>query len=222
MRNIYTILIVTMFLLMGCGNQAAIDEAKANQITVKIEQDALNQKQDRAEAVAAAEQKAIKDAYWNNVWNSVLVSVKKIANFVVYSVGIALCVIALGGGWTVKETVKGLGEARVDRARLEAQLIHMDENTRTFPAFTMKTVGGGHFLTMLATGQTFKLDETIAANPLLIAALAQVSTTGVYAREASKAAILRGGEVETFNPTLISGITRDIPEDNSSHYEPNQ
>ena len=138
-----------------------------------------------------------------------MVSVKRVANFVVYSIGIALCIIALGGGWTIKETAIGLGQARVARAQLEACLIHMDENTRTFPAFTLKVIGGNQFLTMLATGETFKLDEKNAANPLLIAALAQVSTTGVYAREASKAAMVRGNEVQPFSPTVITGIVRD-------------
>jgi ABC-type amino acid transport system permease subunit len=213
MRNIYTILIVTMFLLMGCGNQAAIDDAKANQITEQTEQDALNQKQTRAESASRAEQKAIKNAYWNDIWMSVKSTVAITFNLIVISAVIATCIVILRGGWTISETTNGLGQARVARAQLEACLIHMDENTRTFPAFTMKTVGGGHFLTMLATGETLKLDEATAANPLLIAALAQVSTTGVYAREASKAAILRGGEVPVFNPTVISGITRDIPED---------
>jgi hypothetical protein len=210
MKNIYTILILATFLLVGCGNKAAKDEAIAYQTRVETDQAALNAEQVRLANEEAARQKAIDDAYWNNVFDSAMVAVKKVANFVVYSVGIALCVIALGGGWATKETVIGLGQARVARAQLEACLIHMDENTRTFPAFTMKTVGGSQFLTMLATGETFKLDEAKLANPLLIAALAQVSTTGVYAREASKAAMFRGNDVQTFNPTVIRGTASDI------------
>jgi hypothetical protein len=95
---------------------------------------------------------------------------------------------------------------------LEAQLIHMDEVTRAFPAFNLTTVGGDHFITMLADGQVLRLDKETAANPLLIAALAQVSTTGVYVREAGKAAMLRGNEVAPFNPTVIRGNISDIEE----------
>ena len=211
MKKIYQIIVIVFLslFLFGCGNQAAKDEAIAYQTRVETDQAALNAQQVRLSNEETAKQKAIDNAYWNAVFDSAMVSVKKVANFVVYSIGIALCVIALGGGWTIKETAIGLGQARVAKAQLEACLIHMDENTRTFPAFTVKVIGGSQFLTMLATGETFKLDEKTAANPLLIAALAQVSTTGVYAREASKTAILRGNEVQPFNPTVITGTTID-------------
>jgi len=198
------IIMLTALLLVGCGNQKAIDEATAYKITVETNQSALDATQVRSAKEEVARQKAIDDTYKNEVWNSAMSTVKQVANFVVYSVGIALCVAILGGGWTVKETAIGLGKARVARAELESSLIHMDENTRTFPAFTIKSIDGNHFLTMLATGQTFKLNEPISANPLLIAALAQVSTTGAYAREASKAAMIRGNEVQPFDPTVIT------------------
>ena len=200
-------------LLFGCGNQAIIDEATAYRIRVETDQYVLTNEQTRIANEELAKQKAIDDAYWNAVFSSALYAVKQTAIFVVYSIGIALCVIIMGSGWTIKETTIGLGKARVARAELESSLIHMDENTRTFPAFTVKTVDGNRFLTMLATGQTFKLNEPIDANPLLIAALAQVSTTGVYVREASKAAILRGGDVQPFDPTVISGVITDVNHD---------
>jgi len=209
MKKIYSFVLFALF-LVGCGNKAVVDEAKAYQIVVETDQRALFDEQVRAANEKAAEQKAIEDARWNDLFDHMVIAIKKVANFVVYSIGIALCVIALGGGWVTKETVIGLGQARVARAQLEACLIHMDENTRTFPAFTMKTISGNHFITMLTTGQTFKLDAPIEANPLLIAALAQVSTTGVYAREASKAAIIRGGDVHPFDPTVISGTITNV------------
>ena len=176
------ILCLVVLSIVGCGNKAALDEANAYRITQETIQAGLDAEQIRLAKTEAAKQKAIDDAYWNAVWASSMVAIKRVANFVAYSVGIALCVIAIGGGLTVKETVSGLGKAHVARAELEACLIHMDENTRTFPAFALREVDGIRFVTMLASGQTLKLDEKTAANPLLIAALAQVSTTGVCTR----------------------------------------
>jgi len=209
MKKPYQIIIILSLFLYGCGNRAAVDEAKAYQIRQETDQAFLNAEQMRKANEEAARQKLINDTYWNGIFDSAMVSVKRVANFVVYSIGIALCIIALGGGWTIKETAIGLGQARVARAQLEACLIHMDENTRTFPAFTIRNVNGSQFMTMLATGQTFKLNKPIDANPLLVAALAQVSTTGVYAREASKVAMVRGSEVQPFDPTVITGVVAD-------------
>jgi len=203
------IFVLAAILLFGCGNQAAIDEATAYRIRVETDQQVLTNEQTRVANEELAKQKAIDDAYWNAVFSSALYTVKQITVFVVYSIGIALCVIIMGSGWTIKETAIGLGQARVARAQLEACLIHMDENTRTFPAFAIRNVNGSQFITMLATGQTFKLNKPIDANPLLVAALAQVSTTGVYAREASKVAMVRGNEVQPFDPTVITGVVAD-------------
>ncbi|PIZ17483.1 hypothetical protein COY52_04435, partial [Candidatus Desantisbacteria bacterium CG_4_10_14_0_8_um_filter_48_22] len=172
MKKPYQIIIILSLFLYGCGNRAAVDEAKAYQIRQETDQAFLNAEQMRKANEEAARQKLINDTYWNGIFDSAMVSVKRVANFVVYSIGIALCIIALGGGWTIKETAIGLGQARVARAQLEACLIHMDENTRTFPAFAIRNVNGSQFITMLATGQTFKLNKPIDANPLLVAALA--------------------------------------------------
>jgi len=210
MKKPYQIIIILSLFLYGCGNRAAVDEAKAYQIRQETDQASLNAEQMRKANEEAARQKLIDDTYWNGIFDSAIVSVKRVANFVVYSIGIALCIIALGGGWTIKETAIGLGQARVARAQLEACLIHMDRSTRTYPAFKSNILNGSCFITMLATGETFKLDEAKIANPLLVAALAQVSTTGVYAREASKAAMLHGNDIQAFDPTVITGVVTDI------------
>ena len=212
MKKTYQIIIVVFLslFLYGCGNQAAIDDAKAYQIRVETDSKALSAEQLRLANIATAEQKAIDDAYWNDIWNSIKSAVTKSITILVYSVIVAVCIMILGGSWAGKDTVIGLGQARVARAMLEANLIHMDEVTRTFPAFKLTTIGGDHFITMLADGQVLKLDKETAANPLLIAALAQVSTTGVYSREASKAAMVRGNEVQPFDPALIIGEVRNV------------
>ena len=165
----------------------------------------MNAEQTRKANEEAARQKLIDDTYWNGIFDSAIVSVKRVANFVVYSIGIALCIIALGGGWTIKETAIGLGQARVARAQLEACLIYMDRSTRTYPAFKSNILNGSCFITMLETGQIFRLDKSQDANPLLVSMLAQTSAIGAFAQEASKVGVLHGNDVSVFNPTRIIG-----------------
>jgi len=205
MKKPYQIIIILSLFLYGCGNRAAVDEAKAYQIRQETDQASLNAEQMRKANEEAARQKLIDDTYWNGIFDSAIVSVKRVANFVVYSIGIALCIIALGGGWTIKETAIGLGQARVARAQLEACLIHMDRSTRTYPAFKSNILNGSCFITMLETGQIFRLDKSQDANPLLVSSLAQTSAIGAFAQEASKVGVLHGNDVSVFNPTRIIG-----------------
>jgi len=205
MKKPYQIIIILSLFLYGCGNRAAVDEAKAYQIRQETDQVSLNAEQTRKANEEAARQKLINDTYWNVIFDSAIVSVKRVANFVVYSIGIALCIIALGGGWTIKETAIGLGQARVARAQLEACLIHMDRSTRTYPAFKSNILNGSCFITMLETGQIFRLDKSQDANPLLVSMLAQTSAIGAFAQEASKVGVLHGNDVSVFNPTRIIG-----------------
>ena len=205
MKKLYQIIIILSLFLYGCGNRAAVDEAKAYQIRQETDRVSLNAEQTRKANEEAARQKLINDTYWNVIFDSAIVSVKRVANFVVYSIGIALCIIALGGGWTIKETAIGLGQARVARAQLEACLIHMDRSTRTYPAFKSNILNGSCFITMLETGQIFRLDKSQDANPLLVSMLAQTSAIGAFAQEASKVGVLHGNDVSVFNPTRIIG-----------------
>jgi len=205
MKKPYQIIIILSLFLYGCGNRAAVDEAKAYQIRQETDQVSLNAEQTRKANEEAARQKLIDDTYWNGIFDSAIVSVKRVANFVVYSIGIALCIIALGGGWTIKETAIGLGQARVARAQLEACLIYMDRSTRTYPAFKSNILNGSCFITMLETGQIFRLDKSQDANPLLVSMLAQTSAIGAFAQEASKVGVLHGNDVSVFNPTRIIG-----------------
>jgi len=205
MKKPYQIIIILSLFLYGCGNRAAVDEAKAYQIRQETDQTSLNAEQMRKANEEAARQKLIDDTYWNGIFDSAIVSVKRVANFVVYSIGIALCIIALGGGWTIKETAIGLGQARVARAQLEACLIYMDRSTRTYPAFKSNILNGSCFITMLETGQIFRLDKSQDANPLLVSMLAQTSAIGAFAQEASKVGVLYGNDVSVFNPTRIIG-----------------
>ena len=205
MKKPYQIIIILSLFLYGCGNRAAVDEAKAYQIRQETDQASLNAEQMRKANEEAARQKLIDDTYWNGIFDSAMVSVKRVANFVVYSIGIALCIIALGGGWTIKETAIGLGQARVARAQLEACLIYMDRSTRTYPAFKSNILNGSCFITMLETGQIFRLDKSQDANPLLVSMLAQTSAIGAFAQEASKVGVLHGNDVSVFNPTRIIG-----------------
>jgi len=205
MKKPYQIIIILSLFLYGCGNRAAVDEAKAYQIRQETDQVSLNAEQTRKANEEAARQKLIDDTYWNGIFDSAIVSVKRVANFVVYSIGIALCIIALGGGWTIKETAIGLGQARVARAQLEACLIYMDRSTRTYPAFKSNILNGSCFITMLETGQIFRLDKSQDANPLLVSSLAQTSAIGAFAQEASKVGVLHGNDVSVFNPTRIIG-----------------
>jgi len=205
MKKPYQIIIILSLFLYGCGNRAAVDEAKAYQIRQETDQASLNAEQMRKANEEAARQKLIDDTYWNGIFDSAIVSVKRVANFVVYSIGIALCIIALGGGWTIKETAIGLGQARVARAQLEACLIYMDRSTRTYPAFKSNILNRSCFITMLETGQIFRLDKSQDANPLLVSMLAQTSAIGAFAQEASKVGVLHGNDVSVFNPTRIIG-----------------
>jgi len=83
------ILCLVVLSIVGCGNKAALDEANAYRITQETIQAGLDAEQIRLAKTEAAKQKAIDDAYWNAVWASSMVAIKRVANFVAYSVGIA-------------------------------------------------------------------------------------------------------------------------------------
>jgi hypothetical protein len=196
-----------LILLTSCAPDPR-KEAQAKAIVIQAEQSAADAEQLRAINARKEADEAKQAAWWRNVWDSGLETAKSAMNVFVNVISFALmvsvCIVLLGGGWTAKETMIGLGHAAVMRAELNAQLIHMDENTRTFPAlFTISNVDGLRVLTVTATGQKLLMDSTAnPADPRLIAALAQVSTAGVLANAASNPKADAAG-IAMINPTVI-------------------
>jgi hypothetical protein len=183
-------------------------EAKAQETILIAEQTAQNMRQarqiERERADAARAKAKYQQAVWNANMAEMIQSVKTGIRVIGWSLVVSLSVMVVGFGWTVKETSIGLGQAAVAKAFVSAGLIHMDENTRTFPGFfDVKQFGDTKFVTMLATGQTYKLDEKQLANAALIAALAQVSTAGVLANAAAMNKNVDAAGLAMINPTIV-------------------
>lgn len=202
-------LICLLMLATGCAPDPRKD-AQAEQTRIEANQSALDAEQLRAVKEREEADAAARAAWWRAVWNEALSTAKFMGKIFVSAVSLSatasLCIVLVFGGWSVKNTVDGMGKAFVQRAELSASLIHMDAKTRTFPAlFTVSEVAGRRILTVLATGQKLLMDEsTNPADPRLIAALAQVSTAGVLADAA------RNGKADAAGLAMIQPTVIDL------------
>lgn len=211
-RKVIFLILVMMF-LAACAPDPR-KEANAQKTLIESNQAALDAEQARAIRQTQADAEKVKSDYWQAVWDSALGTAQEAANttvrFVGWSLTIALCVVVLGAAWTVKETSIGLGRTFVRFAEVRAGLIHMDKSTRTFPGFVdVRQLHGTRFVAMLATGQVLKLDAAQSADRQLIAALAQVATTGAAMQEMRTANDARG--MAMFQPDIVSAADGALP-----------
>ncbi|MBI5933290.1 MAG: hypothetical protein HY867_06245 [Chloroflexi bacterium] len=197
-----------MFVFMTLTS-CAVDprkEAQAEKTRLEAEQAALDAEQARAIREREEADAAMREQFNQAVMQSTLGAAKARANTVVNVLGLSLAVfvgvVVVGSSMAVKTTVDGLGQALVVKAQLQASLVQMDAKTHSFPA-RLSVIGGQQFLTMLNTGQTFRLDVPMEANPQLVAALAQVATSGVLADAASRDHRVDAAGVAMIQPTII-------------------
>lgn len=200
--------LMLIFALTACMPPDPRKDAQAEKIRQEAEQAALDAEQLRAVNEREEEDAAARSAWWRAVWDDALGAAKVMGKVFVSMVSLSatasLCIVLVFGGWSIKNTVDGVGKAMVIRAELSASLIHMDKETRTFPAlFTVSEVDGRRILTVLATGQKLLMDaSTNPADPRLIAALAQVTTAGVLA-DAARSGKADAAGLAMIQPTVI-------------------
>lgn len=197
--------VVAILALTSCAPDPR-KEAQAEKMRMEAEQAA----QDAEQARKTRERIEANEAAKAEFNEAVMQSTKAIAqaraatvvNVLGFSLAVFVGVVVVGSSVSVKDTVIGIGRALVLRAELQASLVHMDKSTHTFPA-RFSLVNGQQFITMLNTGQTFRLDTPLEANPQLIAALAQVATSGVLADAASRDPKVDAAGVAMIQPTII-------------------
>lgn len=181
--------------------------AEAEKIRLEAEAAAANAKQAREFAARIEADEAAKAEWARDVRDASLAEAQKAGKFVVWSFAAGACLVIAFGSFTAKNTVdmvgKAIGNYALMYAEVQSQLIHMDEKTRTYPAFTVRTVDGSRILTVISSGQKFLMDGNAnPADPRLVAALAQVSASGVLAQAASNPKTDAAG-IAMINPTVI-------------------
>lgn len=123
----------------------------------------------------------------------------------VYVVGLVAVPVAIYllfyFGRTGVAVMQGVGAAMVQAAEVKANLIHLDEKTRTFPL--LRHVHGNRFLIHDAnTGGTSVLDMSNAADRQLIATSGAVRLAGVVAKEARQSDDPTGVSLSTNVPVI--------------------
>lgn len=145
-------LVLLALALGGCGDQAAIDQAKADKIRAETQQ--------KIEAAEAAE--ARKEADWavtrqaSNLGKAVMAACLGVV-VSVFVLGLAL--IVLSRGWQLSGVAVGYAQAR---AELNARLVHVDGNL-VWPAIILS--GAIH---NLQTGEVLRLGQSKPPTPQLV------------------------------------------------------
>ena len=195
-----------VLLLAGCGVDPRKD-AIAEKTRIEANTAALDAEQARAIEKQEADQKAAQAAWWRAVWDSALETgkaVMKVAvRFIGYSFAMSVSVALMGFCFVMLRTSHGIGLAAVAKAETLAGLIHMDKNTRTYPAFRdVKQIHGTKFIAMLETGGVMRLDAAKDADRQMIAAWAQTAAIGAAFQEMKNAPDAAGMSV--FQPDVIT------------------
>lgn len=173
--KVLILLALTCLLLSACGDQDAIDRARADEIAQQADADA--RAKDADEARKQADWEATRDA----------VGVAKSVFFVIVGVvlALALAAVMLAIGYLVWRAVVALGRGAAvyaeKRAALAAGMVKVDPETRTFPALV-----AGDAIHNLETGEVFSLGRARGANSQMVAISGQVRALGVTAQAAER------------------------------------
>jgi hypothetical protein len=173
--NVLILLALLVFFLSACGDQGAIDRAKADEIERQAEID--------AQAKLANEGR--KQADWEATRQGA--NVAKTVFFVIVGIvlALALAAVLLAIGYLVWRGAIALGRAIAvyaeQRAIIKAGIIKIDKETRTFPALV-----AGDAVHNLKTGAVYPLGRTRGANPQLATISGQVRALGIAAQAAER------------------------------------
>jgi len=197
MKKIKTVLLILLiFALSACelDNPRADADAYQTRLLAEVAATATAQSTEieRQNAMIDLENRRARQAELQFAWQRLIYTAGLVAMPVVGYVLIYL-------GKTTVSTAQGLSEAAVLAAQSRANLIHLDEKTRTFPL--VQHIHGERFLLHDPnTGSTTTLDMSQAADRQLIATSGAVRLAGAVAREAK----------ESDDPTGVS-IATNVP-----------
>lgn len=197
-------LICLMLLLTGCNDDPR-KEAIAEKTRIEANQSALDAEQARAIKQQEADANQVRTEWWNAVWASGLENAKAgmriLVNVTSWMMTISICVVLVSFALTMKDTMRGIGQAAVVKAEVTANLIHLDKETGTYPM--LRQVHGTRWaLAVPNTGMVLMLDEKHEPDRQLVAAFAQACATGLIARQAGKGKADAAG-MAMINPTVI-------------------
>lgn len=153
--------------------------------TVQADQYALNQIQQRQIKANQHAYDMAKEAYWRQVWDSALVTVKTTANITFAALGVALMGLTLSFAYTIHKTTRGMGEAAERAAWVHANLIYVDHKTGQFPVFLYE--GHGRYAMVLpGVAGVIPLDTRHEPDRQMIATQGAALQDYLIAREAAK------------------------------------
>jgi hypothetical protein len=151
LKKLFPLIALVVFVFLSSCNPFAAGEirerAKADQIAAQTLQESLNQEQVRKFAEDQHAFEVQEAARVQTIKDSVVETAKQTANLIVRVGGfillVSVCTLALGTTLTVNSTLKGIGEAAVIAANIQARLIYLDEKTGHFPVFVYEGHGKG-------------------------------------------------------------------------------
>ena len=190
-------------LLTGCNldNPRADADAYQTRILAEVAATATAQatELERQNAMIDLENRRAHQAELQRAWQRLI-----------YTLGLVAIPVAgfllVSIGKTAASTAQGLGAALVLRAESQATLIHLDEETRTFPL--LQHIHGERFLVHDPnTGGTSVLDMKNPVDRQLIASSGAVRLAGVVAREARQADDPTGVSLATNIPIIDAAET---------------
>jgi hypothetical protein len=160
-------------LLSACGDEAAIDQAKARRVDQQTADDAARRANEREREMA--DWKATRPA--SNVSEMVFIVIVSVSIALSIAAALAVCVLRW---WQASRAVVAYAE---QRAALAAGMIRVNPHTLTWPAL----INGGA-VHNLQTGQVYRLGEPRAADPQQVAGDVLIRALGVGTRGAAQIA----------------------------------
>lgn len=186
--SIFPLVLILLALLSASCAPDPRKEADAYATRTKAEQDALDQAQARAQDSQLHEIQMQNEILlqghreqtaqtWRNGLNLLLVW-----SFRAFTIG--ACVLLLALAYSSSRVSIGLAQATVQAAQLRAQLIYLDERTRTFPLM-LHYAGHGRYMLANPNGESvMQLDTRNNADRQMVAVFGAVTTAGMIGREA--------------------------------------
>jgi len=214
MKKIKTVLLILLiFALSACelDNPRADADAYQTRLLAEVAATATAQSTEieRQNAMIDLENRRARQAELQFAWQRLIYTAGLVAMPVVGYVLIYL-------GKTTVSTAQGLSEAAVLAAQSRANLIHLDEKTRTFPL--VQHIHGERFLLHDPnTGSTTTLDMSQAADRQLIATSGAVRLAGAVAREAKESDDPTGVSIATNVPIVGADAAQIIDLQEVSH-----
>jgi hypothetical protein len=209
--KILILVTLTGLILVGCGDKAAIDRAKAERIRKEAS--------DESAARRAEEQR--KQADWEATREAANFAKQVFLLLVVCTLSVALaCVLAIAvcRWWQASRTIITYAETR---ALLVAGLIKVDRQTRTRPVLVLSDA-----IHNFDTGEVYKLSEPKPADPQQVTGDVLIRAFGIGVEGAAQIGkASKEGQAVDAIPALASAVPlvlRPLPQGGSRRPEANE